>query len=206
MRKGLPDFSPPPLPSFLPCPPFFEGASLKSYEIKRKKKKKKKRRHVVKAAGVRFTKCARARVNQAIRSVGGCGRGGGVEFYDGFSINHLIILYPRTAGSYSKYCRFETRHRFVLVEFSVVARPRHCVDIKRSPCARWRLYIYIYIYISMLNRVTKRVARLPFHLSSNYYHRFAVDREWDDERKDTRDRERRKIGEASCICNSWYLY
>lgn len=54
----------------------------------------------------------------------------------------------------------------------------------------------------MLNRVTKRVARLPFHLSSNYYHRFAVDREWDDERKDTRDRERRKIGEASCICNS----
>lgn len=67
-------------------------------------------------------------------------------------------------------------------------------------------FIYIYIYISMLNRVTKRVARLPFHLSSNYYHRFAVDREWDDERKDTRDRERRKIGEASCICNSWYLY
>lgn len=49
---------------------------------------------------------------------------------------------------------------------------------------------FIYIYISMLNRVTKRVARLPFHLSSNYYHRFAVDREWDDERKDTRDRER----------------
>lgn len=45
------------------------------------------------------------------------------------------------------------------------------------------------MYVCMLNRVTKRVARLPFHLSSNYYHRFAVDREWD-EWKDRRERKR----------------
>lgn len=117
-RKGLPDFSLPPLTILSPF--FFEGASLKSYEIK--KEKKKKRRQVVKAAGVRFTKRARAR--ESGHPLWGVAGGGG-EFYD-FSINHLIILYPPPNSSNSKYRRFETRHRFVLVEFNGAASPPLC--------------------------------------------------------------------------------
>lgn len=47
--------------------------------------------------------------------------------------------------------------------------------------------LYIYIYLRWIE-LEKRVARLPFHLSSNYYHRFAVDRE--SGTKDTREREK----------------
>ena len=83
---------------------------------KQKKKKKKEKTHEKRERGRERKRKARRksrgrsflpslRVNQAIRQW----ETEAAEFYDGFSINHLIILYRRPAGSYSKYSRFETR-------------------------------------------------------------------------------------------------
>lgn len=155
-EKDYPIFLSPLSPS---CPPFFRGRVIKI--LRNKKRKKKKRRQVVKAAGVRFTKRARAR--ESGHPLWGVAGGGG-EFYDGFSINHLIILYPPPNSSNSKYRRFETRHRFVLVEFNGAASPPLC-RIKRSPCDEGFIYIYVYIHISISagSSYEKRVvARLPF--------------------------------------------